>query len=264
MLDWFAYGNPNIPAKTLGGYVFWKNVLVLDDDTRVQQNEVDNHYRVLDAQDRRIAWGNESAMRNFIRDKLGVRKELETGDVLAVDRMGWSDNRKGLFQHFAVYIGAGEVVHFAPEGGDWDLSLNNVHVHRTSLGKYLEDADKCYVMVFADADHRPFQVAAALDDKRAPGHVTEWMPNVRLEENHGSLSRPDAVTHLYSNAATVARAIQCIGSQQERKYNLLNNNCEHFAMWCKTGKRQSWQAKDKMADEAGWIFDRDRGPIVYA
>ncbi|NEO18615.1 MULTISPECIES: lecithin retinol acyltransferase family protein [unclassified Moorena] len=30
----------------------------------------------------------------------------------------------------------------------------------------------------------------------------------------------------------------------ERQYNLIFNNCEHFANWCKTGKNESQQVKD--------------------
>ncbi len=37
---------------------------------------------------------------------------------------------------------------------------------------------------------------------------------------------------------TLKRAISRIG---EKKYNLLFNNCEHFANWCKTGKHRSHQ-----------------------
>ena len=29
-------------------------------------------------------------------------------------------------------------------------------------------------------------------------------------------------------------------------YNLLTNNCEHFARYCKTGRRESYQVKDRL------------------
>lgn len=43
---------------------------------------------------------------------------------------------------------------------------------------------------------------------------------------------PDVVIH---------RALSRLG---ERHYNLLFNNCEHFATWCKTGRSESQQVKD--------------------
>lgn len=45
----------------------------------------------------------------------------------------------------------------------------------------------------------------------------------------------------YIPDAVVERAESRLG---ERKYNLLFNNCEHFASWCKTGVSESQQVKD--------------------
>lgn len=42
----------------------------------------------------------------------------------------------------------------------------------------------------------------------------------------------------FSNEESLRRANSFIG---KKSYNLLFNNCEHFAMWCKTGKRYSSQ-----------------------
>lgn len=44
---------------------------------------------------------------------------------------------------------------------------------------------------------------------------------------------------LFSPEETVMRARSKLG---ERGYNLLLNNCEHFALWCKTGIAQSAQS----------------------
>ena len=44
--------------------------------------------------------------------------------------------------------------------------------------------------------------------------------------------------HLYSAKETVARAKSCLG---KAGYELLGNNCEHFALWCKTGVKTSHQ-----------------------
>ncbi len=45
----------------------------------------------------------------------------------------------------------------------------------------------------------------------------------------------------YIPNVVVERAESRLG---ERKYNLLFNNCEHFASWCKTGVSESQQVKD--------------------
>ena len=44
-----------------------------------------------------------------------------------------------------------------------------------------------------------------------------------------------------SKSLTLKRAISRIG---EKRYNLLFNNCEHFANWCKTGFHRSGQMED--------------------
>lgn len=49
-----------------------------------------------------------------------------------------------------------------------------------------------------------------------------------------------AAMNIFSPEETVERARQCNGKE---KYNLLANNCEHFAIWCKTGVKESIQVK---------------------
>lgn len=44
----------------------------------------------------------------------------------------------------------------------------------------------------------------------------------------------------FSGKETVRRAKSRIG---EKSYNLIFNNCEHFALWCKTGKSKSIQVE---------------------
>ena len=46
---------------------------------------------------------------------------------------------------------------------------------------------------------------------------------------------------------TLRRALSRIGEQQ---YNLLFNNCEHFAVWCKTGRHRSAQVEQALGSGA--------------
>jgi predicted ATPase len=50
--------------------------------------------------------------------------------------------------------------------------------------------------------------------------------------------------HLYSGRETVERARSRLG---EDKYNLVFNNCEHFAVWCKTGVSESSQVSSVLS-----------------
>lgn len=47
--------------------------------------------------------------------------------------------------------------------------------------------------------------------------------------------------HLYTPKETVQRAESRLG---EKKYNIATNNCEHFAIWCKTGVSESTQVEE--------------------
>lgn len=55
------------------------------------------------------------------------------------------------------------------------------------------------------------------------------------------------VQHAPSSEETVKRAIACLG---QKGYDLFENNCEHFANYCVTGKKES-----KQVDEAFSILD---------
>ncbi len=58
-----------------------------------------------------------------------------------------------------------------------------------------------------------------------------------LGQNFSIVKHKNASSH----PQTLMRAKSRIG---EQKYNLLFNNCEHFACWCKTGKHRSKQLDD--------------------
>lgn len=52
---------PNIPTSTMGGAVFWTDILDVD-GWRLQKNWVFGNCRILDPTDVRRAWGGETAM----------------------------------------------------------------------------------------------------------------------------------------------------------------------------------------------------------
>jgi len=54
--NWSQPGNPNIVAPTMGGQQFWTDVYY-HVGWRIQHNLVTDHYRLLDPEDHRHAWG---------------------------------------------------------------------------------------------------------------------------------------------------------------------------------------------------------------
>ena len=61
---------PNVKTKTMGGKFFWKDV-VEHDGWRLQQNKLMKNCRILDPENKRVAWGGESAMLRAFDEMMG-------------------------------------------------------------------------------------------------------------------------------------------------------------------------------------------------
>jgi hypothetical protein len=137
---------------------------------------------------------------NYIFDRLGI------GSVLFADNYF-----VGLpaYQHYGVYIGNGNVIHFAPPEGK-EISAENGIIHETSLEMFLKG--------------RALQVDTTIEK-------------------------------IFSDEEIVQRAYSRLN---EMGYDLLTNNCEHFARWCVTGEHISYQvinSPDKIVDTLSTIKD---------
>lgn len=141
---------------------------------------------------------------------------LLSGDVLAASR------RAGLYQHFAIYIGNQRVIHYAAENGDFS---GRISIHEASYEEFRGDSTFIYILDFPDDSGRP----------TLRGQPT--IPRTGTEAPFFDLIRGTDY-HLYSPEETVSRARSRLG---EEKYSLPFNNCEHFAIWCKTGVHESHQ-----------------------
>ncbi|MBD5133059.1 MAG: lecithin retinol acyltransferase family protein [Clostridiales bacterium] len=147
----------------------------------------------------------------------GIR--LIPGDILAVSR------KSGLYQHFAVYIGGDQVIHYAAKSGDF---AGRITIHEAPLSEFRLDSTCIYILDFPDNLGYP-TMRTLRGNVATPGSSQEG-PFFRLIR--------ETEYHLYSPEETIARAKSRLG---EENYNLAANNCEHFALWCKTGVRESHQ-----------------------
>ena len=160
--------------------------------------------------------------------------QIKFGDVIYVER------DCGIFgyKHFGVYSGNRKVIHYAKTGGD---AFDGV-IHETSLAEFLDGDGGCYVCLF-DEDGRRHGSENALLPSGIFGAVAPRVSVFDLligaKEIYDLLFGEEA--KLYSAKETVERARSRIG---ERGYNLLLNNCEHFAVWCKTGVEKSEQVEE--------------------
>lgn len=211
---------PNIEFPTNGGGVLWKE-LNRKNGWRLQYNCLTGLSRILDENNIRKAWGSPDVMSEKFK-RLTRKEFLEPGDVVGVLRK----NALNLYEHYAVYIGDGKVVHYSGNNADFN---GEVTVQEDSLQHFLKKDDNYFVLFFEKSLSSPRKIQVR----------TSFNFNDMEYENRLLLgSKKD--WKIYSPKETVERALSRVG---ESKYNLVTNNCEHFAIWCKTGVAESFQVK---------------------
>ncbi len=142
--------------------------------------------------------------------------ELKKGDVIGVHRIG------GIYDHYGIYTGRGKVIHFSNEGSDFG---GDIRVRRATLSQFKDGASNVFVVDFEA--------------------YRDYIENPELFDFAGLFKLAidsffDNELTLYSPEETVKRAESQLGREG---YNLVFNNCEHFAVWCKTGVKESSQAQ---------------------
>lgn len=208
---------PNIPFPTAGGETFWDDVYE-SGGWRVQVNKLTNHARILDENNVRQAWGSRAAMEEKLR-RIMADSFLEPGDVIGINR--------GIYEHYAVYIGDDRVIHYAAENGDF---CGRVSVHEAPMSSFLRGGKDIFVLNFSDEAGKP--------EKVYRGQSKDF--SIKGESAFFKLINSGKY-HLYSPEETVERAKSRLG---ETDYNLIVKNCEHFAIWCKTGLSESYQVDE--------------------
>ncbi len=128
----------------------------------------------------------------------------ESGDIVYVKHRG--------YQHFGIYTGNDRVIHYYKEKNPL---VSDGIIKETSLSEFMSGSDTLYVLN-GDSNHK---------------QLLDWLIKRIWGEDF----------HSFSPEETVARARSKIG---EKGYNLVSNNCEHFALWCKTGIGMSTQVEE--------------------
>ena len=154
--------------------------------------------------------------------------KINFGDVIFVKRsLG--------YRHFGIYSGNRKVIHYVKNNGnELDGTINE-----TSLEKFLGDDKDCYVCNFDERGRRTSESLAAPASAVANPALGMFDLLKIVYDIYTFLNSENG--KLYSPEETVARARSKIG---ESNYNLILDNCEHFAIWCKTGLYKSEQVEE--------------------
>jgi hypothetical protein len=151
-----------------------------------------------------------------------TKEKARYGDVIFADH--------GLYKHYGVYAGEDKVIHYATPAGESKFA-DEARVREDTVADFLNGAETYGICEFSD----DLDIGNILWNFCNPNHET-------LDD---ILEAFDTYS-VYSPEDTVQRARNRLG---ETKYDLVKNNCEHFAVWCKTGVADSRQVDFLL----GWV-----------
>lgn len=168
----------------------------------------------------RFGWGvaelfaKQATLRRAITDgsmthPIKIAAKPEYGDVICIHRPARLIPPLLPYDHYGVYESDNCVYAFSTESGDF--IGGEAMVRTMSLENFMEGDDELRVLKF---------------------------PKRLL-----SKGKPVEEYHLMTPQQTVERARASLGKMG---YNILTNNCEHFAIWCKTDMHVSYQVDDAL------------------
>ncbi len=149
--------------------------------------------------------------------------QIKLGDVIGVRRLG------RIYEHYGIFENENRIYQYAAQNGDF----GNSAIHTTTLNRFIGDSGNCFVLIFPEKYGTPIK-------SEIPMHIhgDSEISAVFAPQSH---TQKVSAYHLYTPEETIERAKSRLG---ENKYNLLFNNCEHYAIWCKTGIHESRQIED--------------------
>lgn len=205
---------PNLEVRLVPGNPLWQTI-AHKGNLECQRHYTGKKARIVAEDGLRLGNGSVSAMLEKM-DRLADEDFRRPGDILGVVR-------KGLYEHYAIYLGENRVIHYAGENADF---TGRVTVHEAAMEEFLKDAATYFVLWFDEG--RPIKL------RKATSFLLQSCMDLEKSEFR------ERQYKVFSAEETIARAKSRLG---EEKYNLVTNNCEHFAMWCKTGEGVSSQVK---------------------
>lgn len=216
--DEFIGDCPNIEKEVIDYDSLWDNLWEVK-GWRLQKHIFNGNIRIIDDKNICKGKGNLEVMHEKMR-RLTSESFLEPGDIVGISRGLLVD----LYEHYAVYIGDNKVIHYCGEGDDFN---GKITIHESLFNDFLKDSEDYFIVYFGE-NGMPNKIH----------HSTNFMFNGPFEIYEKDFLKGNST--VYSPEDTINRAKSRLG---EEKYDLVKNNCEHFVMWCKTGKSISSQVR---------------------
>lgn len=164
---------------------------------------------------------------------------LKPGSIIGVKR-----KLKGLvyYKHYGVYVGNNKVIHFTSKNPN---IVGNNEIIETDFSHFLAGSNNYFVLKFPENFTEAFFKKVLKEAMRSlplllyPVFLGKKVLLIRTIKSIYYLYKKRQWNN-YSPEETISRARSKLG---ETKYNLVVNNCEHFAIWCKTGIKESKQVE---------------------
>lgn len=156
------------------------------------------------------------------------------GDILGLKRtQGIIGN---LYEHYGIYTDEHTVIHYTSRTPGLTLELE---IMETSMKDFIKTEKEFFVLNF---DHLKNPVKSKPIPTQEVDQVTsqDYQDILTAILEIRKMLRKSQMK-IYSPEETIKRARSRLG---EKEYNLLLNNCEHFAIWCKTGLSKSYQIEN--------------------
>ena len=199
----------NLERKVNINSLFWKDVCRKNGLT-LQRDCFFSKARIVDNKGIQKGNGSFSSMKEKF-DRLVAKDFLRAGDVIGISR--------GPYEHYAIYAGNNRVIHYAGENADFK---GRVSIHEAPFEEFLKNNSDFFVISFEG--RYPVKIHRS----------TEFIADGYFDSSNIKWKGT------YSPEETLKRAYSRIG---ESRYSVISNNCEHFALWCKTGSSESAQVR---------------------
>ena len=148
----------------------------------------------------------------------------QPGDVIGVSR--------GTYDHYGICLPGDNIIHYSSKVSD---TGSDNRIIKTSFSAFLRGEKKYFFLTFPDRHGCPNKTdSAALMAAMLGTGDSDLLRRILSEREQYKNYR------IYSPEETMERAHSRLG---EDAYNMFSNNCEHFAIWCKTGISESYQAE---------------------
>ena len=143
------------------------------------------------------------------------------------------------YDYYGVYVNDNSVIHFSSKDSDVNSDKNSII--ETDFKTFKRNDDCVFKLIFPEKYSEPSQVvinmnSCMIDQATILKKLEKYIEKVKKYK-------------VYSAEETIQRAKSKLGC---KGYSLLTNNCEHFAIWCKTGISESRQV-EMLLD----MFDQD-------